>query len=133
MVGIRGSHMARVLVIEDEESLRRLYSQILAAKNYTVETAEDGKKALEKLTLFKPDIIVLDIVMPNFNGMEFLKVLKNNHEYKSIPVLMLSALSDMNKIRECLDIGAVGYITKESSVEEMAEKLNMVLDSLSVH
>lgn len=125
--------MANVLVIEDEESLRRLYSQILAAKNYTVETAEDGEKALEKLTLFKPDVIVLDIVMPNFNGMEFLKVLKNNSEYKAIPVLMLSAVSDMNKIRECLDIGAVGYITKERSVEEITEKLNLVLESLNVH
>ncbi len=125
--------MAKVLLIEDEESLRHLYSQILTARNYTVETAEDGEKALLKLSQFKPDIIVLDIIMPRFNGMEFLKVLKNNSEYKVIPVLMLSAVSEMRKIRECLDIGAVGYITKESSIDEIAAKLNLVLESLNVH
>lgn len=125
--------MAKVLLIEDEASMRDLYSQILRARNHTVETAEDGEKALMKLTQFKPDVIVLDIIMPNFNGMEFLKVLKNQSEYEAIPVLMLSAVSEMKKIRECLDIGAVGYITKESSVEEIAEKLNFVLDSLNVH
>lgn len=124
--------MPKVLLIEDEESLRNLYSRALSARKYTVETAEDGKKALVKLSEFKPDIIVLDIIMPEFNGIEFLKVLKNDSQYKIIPVLMLTAVSEMRRIRECLDIGAVGYITKESSIEEIFEKLNMVLESLSV-
>lgn len=125
--------MAKVLLIEDEESLRNLYSHVLSSKNYTVETAEDGEKALIKLSEFKPDVIVLDIIMPGFNGIEFLKVLKNDSEYKVIPVLMLSAVSEMKRIRECLDIGAVGYITKDSSLEDILGKLNMVLESLAVH
>ena len=125
--------MAKLLLIEDEKSLRDLYSRVLSAKNYIVETAEDGDTALAKLRVFRPDVIVLDIILPGFNGVEFLKVLKNDGNYKAIPVLMLSAVSEARRIRECLDIGAVGYITKESTVDQILEKLNMVLESLSVN
>ena len=121
--------MAKILLVEDEESLRKLYSKILTSRNYTVETAENGQDALIKLNEFRPDLIVLDIVMPGYSGLEFLKILKNNEELKVVPVLMLSAVNEMTKIRECLDMGAAGYITKESAVDEIVQKLNLVLDS----
>lgn len=121
--------MAKILLIEDEESLRKLYSQILTSRNYIVESAEDGREALIKLNKFRPDLIVLDIVMPGYNGVELLKILKNNDELKRVPVLMLSAVNEMAKIRECLNMGAAGYITKDNTVEEIVQKLNLVLDS----
>ncbi|MCL4243957.1 MAG: response regulator [Candidatus Dadabacteria bacterium] len=124
--------MAKVLLIEDEESLRNLYTKILSLRNYTVETAIDGEDALLKLPKFTPDIIVLDIVMPRYNGMELLKVLKNDDRHRKIPVVMLTALSEMKKITECLEMGAVGYITKDSSVEDIAHKLNLILESFSI-
>ena len=124
--------MAKVLLIEDEESLRNLYTRILSSRNYTVETAIDGEDALLKLPMFTPDIIVLDIVMPRYNGMELLKVLKNDERHKKIPVVMLTALSEMKKITECLEMGAVGYITKDSSTEDIAHKLNLILESFSI-
>ncbi len=125
--------MPKVLLIEDEESLRNLYTKILSTKNYTIETAADGIDALSVLETFRPDVIVLDIVMPNYNGLEFLKILKNNDDFKSIPVVMLTALSEMRKITECLEMGAVGYITKDSTVEEIVQRLNLLLDSISLH
>ena len=125
--------MPKILLIEDEESLRNLYTRILSTKNYTVETAADGEDALSVLSAFRPDVIVLDIVMPNYNGVEFLKILKNDSELKSIPVVMLTALSEMKKITECLDMGAVGYITKDSTVEEIVHRLNFLIESVSVH
>ncbi len=128
----RGTDMAKVLLIEDEESLRNLYTRILSSRNYTVETAIDGEDALLKLPMFTPDIIVLDIVMPRYNGMELLKVLKNDDRHKKIPVVMLTALSEMKKITECLEMGAVGYITKDSSIEDIAHKLNLILESFSI-
>jgi DNA-binding response OmpR family regulator len=124
--------MAKVLLIEDEESLRNLYTRILSSRNYTVETAIDGEDALLKLPMFTPDIIVLDIVMPRYNGMELLKVLKNDDRHKKIPVVMLTALSEMKKITECLEMGAVGYITKDSSTEDIAHRLNLILESFSI-
>jgi CheY-like chemotaxis protein len=125
--------MPKVLLIEDEESLRKLYTKILNGKNYTVEAAADGEDALSVLKIFRPDVIVLDIVMPNYNGVEFLKILKNDVELKSIPVVMLTALSEMRKITECLDMGAVGYITKDSTVEEIVQRLNFLIESIGVH
>jgi two-component system OmpR family response regulator len=125
--------MPKVLLIEDEESLRKLYTKILNGKNYTVEAAADGEDALSVLKIFRPDVIVLDIVMPNYNGVEFLKILKNDVEFKSIPVVMLTALSEMRKITECLDMGAVGYITKDSTVEEIVQRLNFLIESIGVH
>jgi DNA-binding response OmpR family regulator len=125
--------MPKVLLIEDEESLRNLYTKILSTKNYTIETAADGIDALSVLETFRPDVIVLDIVMPNYNGLEFLKILKNNDDFKSIPVVMLTALSEMRKITECLEMGAVGYITKDSTIEEIVQRLNLLLDSINLH
>lgn len=125
--------MPKVLLIEDEESLRNLYTKILSTKNYTIETAADGIDALSVLETFRPDVIVLDIVMPNYNGLEFLKILKNNDDFKSIPVVMLTAFSEMRKITECLEMGAVGYITKDSTIEEIVQRLNLLLDSISLH
>jgi DNA-binding response OmpR family regulator len=125
--------MPKVLLIEDEESLRNLYTRILSTKNYTVVAASDGEDALSVLEKFRPDVIVLDIVMPNYNGVEFLKILKNDSMLKSIPVVMLTALSEMRKITECLDMGAVGYITKDSTVEEIVQRLNFLIESISVY
>jgi DNA-binding response OmpR family regulator len=125
--------MPKVLLIEDEESLRNLYTQILSSRNYTVENAADGVEALSILETFTPNVIVLDIVMPNYSGMEILKILKNDNDYKDIPVVMLTALSEMRKITECLEMGAVGYITKDSTVEEIIHRLNFLLDTISVH
>jgi DNA-binding response OmpR family regulator len=124
--------MPKVLLIEDEESLRNLYTRILSTKNYTVVSASDGEDALSVLEKFRPDVIVLDIVMPNYNGVEFLKILKNDSGLKSIPVVMLTALSEMRKITECLDMGAIGYITKDSAVEEIVQRLNFLIESISV-
>ncbi len=120
--------MAKILLIEDEESLRELYRKNLMSRNYEVETANDGGDALVKLTQSKPDVIILDILMPNLNGIEVLKILKEDPKLKKIPVLMLTAVSEINKMKECLEIGAIGYITKGSSADEIVHKVNMILD-----
>jgi len=125
--------MPKVLLIEDEESLRNLYTKILTMRNYEVESAADREIALSLLKQFRPDVIVLDIVMPHYNGVEILKILKNDGDLKVIPVVMLTALSEMRRITECLDMGAIGYITKDSTVEEIVHRLNFLIESIGVH
>ena len=124
--------MAKVLMVEDDESLRMLYSRNLKVKNFEVETAVDGKDALAKVKIFKPDAILLDIIMPEINGIEVLKILKADPELRKIPVLMLTSLSEANKIKECLEIGAKGYILKGNynSGGEIAKRVNILLGSL---
>jgi len=102
-------------------------------RNYEVESAADGEIALSLLKQFRPDVIVLDIVMPHYNGVEILKILKNDGDLKVIPVVMLTALSEMRRITECLDMGAIGYITKDSTVEEIVHRLNFLIESIGVH
>ena len=121
--------MAKVLLVEDDESLRLLYSKNLKAKNFEVETAVDGKDAFSKLKLFRPDLIILDIILPGINGIEILQILKGDAEFEKIPVIMLTSISEVNRIKECLDSGAKGYIMKDKrvSAEEIAEKVNLLL------
>jgi DNA-binding response OmpR family regulator len=121
--------MAKVLLVEDDESLRLLYSKNLKAKNFEVETAVDGKDAFSKLKLSKPDLIILDIILPGINGIEILQILKGDAEFEKVPVIMLTSISEVNRIKECLDSGAKGYIMKDKrvSAEEIAEKVNLLL------
>ena len=129
--------MAKVLLVEDNKSLRELYSKHLRDINFEVETAGNGKEALAKVNEFKPDAIVLDIILPEINGIEVLKILKADPEHRKIPVLMLTGfsthLSESNKLRECLENGAQGYILKEdyASAKKIASKINLLLDLLN--
>lgn len=122
--------MPKILVVEDDENLRQIYTRNLVRRNYTVETSSDGNEALNKLSEFKPDVILLDIMMPGLNGKEFLKFLKQSPRYKTIPVIMITGVSDINDIKICLDNGAAGYILKGSSTDEIDKKISVVLQTL---
>lgn len=122
--------MPKILVVEDDENLRQIYTRNLVRRNYTVETSSDGNEALNKLSEFKPDVILLDIMMPGLNGKEFLKFLKQSPRYKTIPVIMITGVSDINDIKTCLDNGAAGYILKGSSTDEIDKKISVVLQTL---
>ncbi len=119
--------MPKVLLVEDDESLRILYSRSLRLKKFDVETAADGADALVKVGIYMPDVIVLDIMMPELNGIEVLKILKNDPEFKKIPILMLTTASDINTIKECLEKGATGYIMKGGSPDDIAKKINNII------
>jgi CheY-like chemotaxis protein len=119
--------MAKVLVVEDDESLRNLYSKSLRLKNFKVETATDGADALVKVGLFRPDVIILDIFMPELDGIEVLKILKTDPEFKKIPILMLTSASEIKVIKECLERGATGYIVKGGSPEDIVKKINNII------
>ena len=123
--------MPRMLIIEDEEILRNLYSELLEMKGFHVETANDGKTALEQLNeIRKPDLILLDINMPEMDGIEFLKIIKGNEKLKRIPVLLVTGVIQVEKISAGLDLGAVGYIEKANSPVEVISKIEMILNSI---
>lgn len=122
--------MPKLLVVEDDENLREIYAKNLTRRDYTVETSTDGNDALNKLTDFKPDVILLDIMMPGLDGKEFLKFLKQSPRYKTIPVIMITGVSDINDIKQCLDNGAAGYVLKGSSTDEIDKKISVILKTL---
>ena len=119
---------AKVLVVEDEEILLTALREELATGGYDVEGAGDGQEGLEKVESFKPDLVLLDLVMPKMDGMEMLQRLKGNPATKDVPVVILTNLSDYERISEALSLGAMDYLVKANyKLEDLLDKVKTVV------
>ena len=117
--------MARVLVVDDDRSLRVLYSKELADEGYEVESASSGKEALESIARSRPDIIVLDIKMEGMDGLSVLdEVMKRD---KTIPVVLNTAYSNFKS--DFTTWSADAYVVKSSDLTELKETVKQILQS----
>ena len=108
--------MAKILLVDDDPLLVRMYQKKLENDGYEVGTADDGDIALNKVKEFKPDLILLDVMMPKVNGYEVLKSLKADKNTQNIPVIMLTNVgSSDDDVQKGLDLGAVAYLIKASN------------------
>lgn len=121
--------MAKVLIIEDDPLISRMYQKIFTFESFEVEVANDGQEGLDKARVFKPTLILLDIMMPKMNGLEVLEKLKADPETKSTPVIMLTNLAGQNDAETALSKGAVKYIIK--SQYEPDQITDMVKDIIA--
>ena len=113
----------RILVIDDEEHIAELLRFNFALKGYDVEIAYDGVEALIKARECMPDLILLDRMLPNIDGIEVLKLIRSDSDLKKIPVIMLTAKNmEIDKI-EGLEFGADDYITKPFSIREVLARV----------
>jgi CheY-like chemotaxis protein len=104
--------MTTVLIIEDDELILRMYQKIFTAEGYEVEIASNGEEGLERARATKPNLILLDVMMPKLNGLEMLKQLKSIPEVEKIPVVVLTNLSGTADAETALSLGAVKFINK---------------------
>ena len=112
-----------ILVVEDEQAQRLILQHNLEEAGYEVVTAEDGEVGLEHIKDYKPDIIVLDWMMPKLSGIELCRQIKSASNTKKTPVIMLSARSEeVDRIRG-LEIGADDYISKPYSIKEILVRI----------
>lgn len=119
---------SKILIIEDDSFLLTMYATKFELENYQVVTAEDGEKGLKLAQKEKPDIILLDVLLPKLNGFEVLKALKENFETKDIKVLLLTNLSQRGEVQEGLALGALDYLIKAHYMpSEVVEKVNKIL------
>lgn len=102
----------KILIVEDDNFLVGLYTTKFELEGFEVYTAEDGEKGYKTAKEKKPDIILLDILLPKLDGFEVLKKLKKGADTKSIPVILLTNLSQKNDVQKGLDLGAVDYLIK---------------------
>lgn len=116
-----------VLVIEDEIHILELLRYNLEAAGYKVMASENGKEGLEKALEEKPDLVILDLMLPDMDGLEICKVLKKNEDTKNIPIIMLTARSEEFDKVLGLELGADDYITKPFSVRELLARIKAVL------
>ncbi len=103
---------AGILVVDDNETNRDLLSRRLLRQGYVVTLAESGERALEKIKIAPPDLILLDIMMTGLNGYEVLEILKKHDEWRHIPVIMISALDELGSVVRCIETGADDYLAK---------------------
>lgn len=118
----------RILVVDDEPSIVRLVKASLASSGYEFAEAFDGNEALVQVKLHKPDLILLDIMMPHMDGNEVRKRLLADPATKDIPVIHLSAVGDFEKQHKALSEGVTDYIVKPFTPSELAQRVADMLD-----
>ncbi|MBA3678851.1 response regulator [Candidatus Saccharibacteria bacterium] len=117
-----------VLLVEDNDFIRNMYQLKLAKADLAVVEAIDGKMALDKIAEHKPDIILLDLMMPNVGGLEVLRELKKQGVVPGLPVIVLTNVMDQQTIAEAKDLGARDYIVKtDLTPSQVVEKLEPFL------
>lgn len=121
--------MAKILLVDDDPLLIRMYQKKLENDGYDVQTADDGDVALEHVKSFHPDLILLDIMMPKVTGYDVLKTLKSQAETKNIPVILLTNVgSSEQDVERGMELGAVAYIVKaENRPSAIVSKIKEIL------
>ena len=120
------SDRKHILIIDDVVSVLKTLRYHLQ-DTYRVSVVNSGKVALDFLLKHKPDLILLDYLMPLYNGAAVLKIIQSREDTKDIPVLFLTGQSDMSTVTECLALNPAGYIVKPISKEALLGKLESVL------
>ena len=127
-VGFMGDKK-KILVVEDEPHRIKLISFILKSSGYDVIEAEISAAGLKKAKAEKPDMIILDVMMPKMDGFEVAKKLKADPATRNIPILMLSSKAQFEDKMKGIDSGATDYITKPFDREELLQKIEELLES----
>lgn len=112
-----------VLVVEDKASLTQMLQFLFLSKGLSVQIAFNGKEALDKASSIVPNLILLDIMMPQMDGFEVLEKLKQDPATSNIPVIMLTARKSREDMQRARDLGAVEYITKPFKAVEVVDKV----------
>ena len=116
----------RILVVDDDRQIVRLVQSYLQQSGFTVLTAYDGEEALHAMRREKPDLVVLDLMLPKRNGLEITRILRSDESLAAMPILMLTArFEDLDKILG-LELGADDYLTKPFSIDVLLARLRAV-------
>lgn len=114
----------KILIADDEPDILEIISYNLRTEGYETITAKDGDEALQKAKIVKPDLIILDVMMPNKNGMEVCKILRNQPDFQQTLIIFLTALNDEGSHIRGLEFGADDYLTKPVSPKVLVSKVN---------
>jgi CheY-like chemotaxis protein len=117
------SSMKKILIVDDNADMRELMTLWLRANGFKPITAKNGSEAVEKAITEKPDLVLLDIMMPVMDGRETVRVLRSKPETKDIPVVAATALYNSTDLESCLKAGCDDYIVKPFTYDGLEEKL----------
>ncbi len=121
--------MKKILFIEDEATLQKTFAEILKSEGFEVISALDGESGLNLIRGEKPDLVLLDLILPKLHGLEVLKEIKKDENTKNIPVIVLTNVESIEEIDKALELGATTYLVKSDyNLEEVVEKIKKALN-----
>lgn len=124
----KNTDRTKILIVDDEPNIVRTLKDRLEMNDYNVITGSNGKEGLDKAVEEKPDIILLDVIMPLMDGLEMLEALRCNNECDDISVIMLTARSQTQDIARAKACGIEDYIVKPFDLSELLEKIESVVE-----
>ena len=119
--------MPSILVIDDEPNNFDVIEALLNSPDYVLHYVADGKDAINQLDILQPDLILLDVMMPNTDGIEVCHLIKNMPLWESVPIIMVTALSSKQDLARCLEAGADDFISKPVSGLELRARVRSML------
>ncbi|MBL7151281.1 MAG: response regulator [Candidatus Omnitrophica bacterium] len=122
----------RILLVDDEAQLVEMVKMRLEASGYEVLSAFDGQEALDKARKEKPDLIILDLMLPKIDGYKVCRMLKFDEKYKNIPIILFSARAQETDVKLGKEVGADAYITKPFDPPSLLEKIKELLQEPKV-
>lgn len=120
--------MPKILIIEDDLTLQKTLQEFLVGEKFEVISAGDGEEGIRMGRQEKPDLILLDIILPKKNGYEVIQELKSDEQAKKIPIVLLTNLGGVHDVEKALELGATTYLVKSDyRLEEVAKKIKEIL------
>lgn len=118
----------KLLLVEDDAVLQKALSEFLVTEDFDVVCASDGEDGISKAINEKPDLIILDIILPKKDGYEVIKEVKAFPETKDVPIVLLTNLGSLNDVEKALELGATTYLVKaDYKLEEITKKIKGIL------
>jgi len=123
--------MKKVLIIEDHSDMRELLTWQIELMGFVPVTAKRGNEGVEKAVSEKPELIIMDIMMPGMDGLQATREIRANEETKNIPILAATALFRDSDLKNCIDAGCNGYLVKPFTFQELQGKVRELIPSAS--
>jgi DNA-binding response OmpR family regulator len=120
--------MTKIMVVDDDEDFTRLYKTSLRLAGYDATSVNQSTEAIELAYLIKPDIFVIDLMMPDIDGFQLCRMLREDPNFKRTPIIIVTALTDMDSKLVAMGAGANDYLTKPFRVDDLKSRINTLLE-----
>jgi two-component system, OmpR family, alkaline phosphatase synthesis response regulator PhoP len=118
---------SKILVVDDTETMRLYQHMLLSGLGYEIEMAENGVEALDKMKTWKPDLVLMDIMMPRMDGIECCRLVKSDAKLKKVKVVMVTTKNEYGRVKEAFAAGCDDYVTKPIDRDELLSKVKELL------
>jgi len=119
--------MTKIMVVDDDEDFTSLYKKMLTAAGFDTTAVNQSSAAIEMAYLIKPDVFIIDIMMPEIDGLQLCKMIRDDPVTKRIPIIVVTALTDQGSKETALDAGANDYIAKPFYIDDLLSRIKALL------